>query len=416
VIGPGLAAFLVMGLTALDAPSGPLERPTVVAPAPREVSFGRVSGTVSPGTDRIVVAVDGKRVAAKRAAGPHFSFAVRLPARDVAVRVTAVGLDGKRASTTVRPVFGLPAAARRTALVGVEDRVLARRARALARGFPGTTAVFVQDLETGAGASWNALARFPGASTLKLPIAVEVLRVLGRRPAKGSRLDRLLRDMLVHSDNEAANALETWLGGSVTGGAAKVNATLDALGLRRSHIYGGFLAAARGRPIPLRLDSQPQFGVEKHTTAWDLARLHRYVHLGAGGRGPLVDDLRGNFTAADARFLLFTLAHSADHGKIDRFIRRPGLAVAHKAGWIEHARHDSGLVYWPGGGFVVVVMTWSESGVGTSADVLAGRVAQAALERFRPARRAASVDAAAVQLLLESATAYHAAEWRPPSL
>jgi hypothetical protein len=416
VIGPGLAAFLVMGLAALDAPSGPLERPTVLAPVPREVSFGHVSGTVSTGTDRIVVAVDGKRVATKRATGPHFRVDVRLPAGDVAVRVTAVGLDGKRASTTVRPVFGLPAAAERTALIGVEDRVLARRTRALARKFSGTTAVFVQDLGTGAGASWNALARFPGASTLKLPIALEVLRVLRHRPAKGSRVDRLLRDMLVHSDNEAANTLETWLGGSVTGGAAKVNETLDALGLRRSHLYGGFLPIGGRRPIPLRLESEPQFGVEKHTTAWDLARLHRYVHLAAAGRGPLVNDLRGAFTAADARFLLFVLVHSADHGKIDRFLRRPDLAVAHKAGWVERARHDSGLVYWPGGGFVVVVMTWSESGVGTSADVLAGRVAQAALERFRPARRSASVSTAAIKLSLRSVTAYHAAEWRPPSL
>jgi beta-lactamase class A len=272
--------------------------------------------------------------------------------------------------------------------------------RGLARGFPGTTAVFVQDLRTGAGASWNALARFPGASTLKLPIAVEVLRALDNRPAKGSRVDRLLRDMLVHSDNDAANALETWLGGSVTGGAAKVNKTLEALGLKRSHLYGGFVAVARRRAIPLRVESQPQFGIEKYTTAWDLARLHRFLHLAAGGRGPLVNELPGAFTPADARFLLFVLAHSADHGKIDRFLRRRGVAVAHKAGWIEHARHDSGLVYWPGGGFVVVVMTWSGSGVGASADLLAGRVARAALERFRAGRRSASAGAASLDLTL----------------
>jgi hypothetical protein len=172
------------------------------------------------------------------------------------------------------------------------------------------------------------------------------------------------------------------------------------LGLRRSHLYGGFVAVADRRPIPLRLESQPEFGIEKHTTAWDLARLHRYLHLAAGGRGPLLTDLPGAFTAADARFLLFVLAHSADHGKIDRFLRRRGFAVAHKAGWIEHARHDSGLVYWPGGGFVVVVMTWSASGVGASADVLAGRVARAALERFRARGRSASAAAASFDLTL----------------
>lgn len=54
-----------------------------------------------------------------------------------------------------------------------------------------------------------------------------------------------------------------------------------------------------------------------------------------------------------------------------------------KAGWIEHARHDGGLVYWPGGAFIVVVLTWNAGGVGSASDLLAGRVARAAFARFR---------------------------------
>jgi hypothetical protein len=53
-----------------------------------------------------------------------------------------------------------------------------------------------------------------------------------------------------------------------------------------------------------------------------------------------------------------------------------------KAGWITRARHDGGLVYWPGGTFVAVVLTWNERGVGVASDVLAGRVARAALARL----------------------------------
>ena len=49
-------------------------------------------------------------------------------------------------------------------------------------------------------------------------------------------------------------------------------------------------------------------------------------------------------------------------------------ALMHKAGWISYARHDAGLVYWPGGVFVAAVMTYG-SGVGVASDVLAGRVA-----------------------------------------
>jgi hypothetical protein len=57
--------------------------------------------------------------------------------------------------------------------------------------------------------------------------------------------------------------------------------------------------------------------------------------------------------------------------------------VLHKAGWINRARHDCGIVIWPDGVYVVAVMTYRSWGAGVSSDVLAGRVAAAALRRFR---------------------------------
>ena len=70
--------------------------------------------------------------------------------------------------------------------------------------------------------------------------------------------------------------------------------------------------------------------------------------------------------------------------KIDRV--RTGnrdVVVMHKAGWVNTARHDAGLVFWRGGVFVVGVMTWTLPRRRHIADVLAGRVAAAALDRFR---------------------------------
>jgi hypothetical protein len=58
------------------------------------------------------------------------------------------------------------------------------------------------------------------------------------------------------------------------------------------------------------------------------------------------------------------------------------VTVLHKAGWIEKARHDTGLVYSHDGAFVVTVMTWNGGGVGDASDVLASRVARAALNGF----------------------------------
>jgi hypothetical protein len=57
-------------------------------------------------------------------------------------------------------------------------------------------------------------------------------------------------------------------------------------------------------------------------------------------------------------------------------------AVLHKAGWTSKVRHDTGLVYSTRGAFVVTVLTWNGHGIGGASDVLAGRVARAALDRF----------------------------------
>jgi Beta-lactamase enzyme family len=378
-----------------------LAAPVVVNPGPREVSFGTVAGRLDSRTARVVFKVDGEVAAELEPTPPTTSggfprgipFRIRLslPPRDVKLRVVAYDEAGDRSATAIGPVYGLPSAARPRTILSSEDTVLARQIRELAQGYPGIAAVYVQDLRTGRGAAWNARARYQAASTLKLGIALEVLRVLRKKPRPGSELERLFQSMLVISSNRAANNLEIWLGGSMTGGSARVTATLRYLGLTDSFINGGYIVGTAAlRPIPLRIEEQPPYFVYgKYSTAWDLARLHRMVYRAADGDGPLLD-LPGHFTAADARYLLYTLAHVRDPGKLDRYIGdRPGVSVLHKAGWIIHARHDTGLVFWAGGAFVAAVMTWNWNEAGVSSDVLAGRVAQAALKRFsaKPAPR-----------------------------
>jgi Beta-lactamase enzyme family len=110
-----------------------------------------------------------------------------------------------------------------------------------------------------------------------------------------------------------------------------------------------------------------------------MARLERALHLAAGARGALIWRFRGAFTPTDARFLMYLLAHSQTRGGLNG-VRGPAT-VLHKAGWIEKARHDSGLVYSAGGAFVVTVLTWNGRGVGSASDLLATRVALAALRR-----------------------------------
>ena len=359
-----------------------LAPPVIEQPARYQVSYGLVTGRAAPGTTRVIVSANGKRLASKPLAGRRFSLRVALPVGDVTVGVTTIG-DGRRSSAHVHDVLGLPSGSRPRIVAMRQDAVLARKLERVARRFGGTAAVYVQSLTGGTGAASNSRATFPAASTLKLAIATTVLARHTGIPPPGSSVHDRLSEMIVHSDNASANALEVWLGGSTSGGSHEINAVMRSIGLTDTEMYGGYELRTLSSRIPTRVDEQPAYGYGKHTTARDLTWLLRAIWLASGNRGPLHAEQPG-FTAADARYLLWLLAHVTDAPKLDRVRRgNPGVVVAHKAGWVNSARHDAGLVFWRGGVFVAGVMTWDSRGVGTSADVLAGRVATAALARFR---------------------------------
>jgi Beta-lactamase enzyme family len=360
-----------------------LPPPAIEQPAPYQASFGLVTGLAPGGTKQVRVLVAGRELADKPLRGRRFSLRVPLPTGDVTVKVVTVGAHGRRSSAVVRDVYGLPAAARPREVRSRNDPVLARKLRSLLRRYSGTSAAYVQNLVEGGGAAWNAKARFPAASTVKLAIAATVLTEYRGIPSPGSYVGSLLREMIVPSDDAAANALLVWLAGSTSAGGQRVNSLMGSIGTEDTIMYGGYETRSLSGPIPVRVDHQPPWGVGKYTTAADLARLHRAVWLASAGKGPLRQGDTG-FTPVDGRHLLWLLAHVRDTPKLDTTVkRRRDVVVLHKAGWIDAARHDAGLVFWRGGVFVVSVMTWRSGGAGHSSDHLAGRCAQVALDRFR---------------------------------
>jgi hypothetical protein len=125
--------------------------------------------------------------------------------------------------------------------------------------------------------------------------------------------------MLIPSEDKPANELLVWLGGSTSGGSARVNATLRALGLRDTDMYGGYEVQG--------VASEPSF-VGKRTTASDFGRLLNYIHLAADGRG-LLARLPRQLVPPDARFLL------AD---------RPRAELARAASWNECTLHKPGWI------------------------------------------------------------------------
>ena len=331
----------------------------------------------------IVVSANGRPIASKPLRGRRFSLRVALPLGDVTVRVKTTAADGRTSSSVVRDVYGLPPGSRPRVVSARLDGALARTVTPLVRAHRGAAGYYVQSLTGGSGAAWNAKARFPAASTVKLAIAAAVLAEHSGIPPPGSRIDALLRDMIVASDDKAANALLVWLAGSTSAGGYRVNDLMRSIGLTDTLMYGGYAVRTLSARIPVRVDERPAFGVGKYTTAWDMASLWRSLWLASGGMGPL-RRAQPALTPADARYLLWLTAHVHDQPKLDTDVgRERGVRVLHKAGWISTARHDTGLVFWSGGVFVASVMTWQPWGVSISSDRLAGRVASIAIARFQ---------------------------------
>ena len=131
----------------------------------------------------------GRRPNRPQATAPR--TAVRGRRRPPPTRGQPQGRDGRRARRSsgsddpprLRASARSPAASpRRAARQALEAEV-----RRLATRFPGTAAVYVENLTSGAAAAWNARATFPAASTLKLAIAVTLLTRVDGPPGRGRR-------------------------------------------------------------------------------------------------------------------------------------------------------------------------------------------------------------------------------------
>ena len=120
----------------------------------------------------------------------------------------------------------------------------------------------MRDLTTGAGTSWNATARFPAGSTLKLALALEALRVSDGTPPANSQLRRYLESMIVDFSNIDANALAVLIAGATSAASPRVNALMSRIGMTDSDLFCGYLVddeerAARGLAASVGIPREP---------------------------------------------------------------------------------------------------------------------------------------------------------------
>ncbi|MDX6562971.1 MAG: Beta-lactamase enzyme family, partial [Gaiellales bacterium] len=267
---------------------------TLTAPLAYEANAGIVQGVAPGGTTAVRVRADGRSVRVLRMTSGRRAFLfgpIGLPPRDITVTVEA--LAGKRvlASTTVDHVFGLPAAAAKVAPPRTVDAKVQARVAALPARTGVSSAAWVRDLATGSTAAYNAGARYPAASTIKLAILLGVLARDDTDPVRSSAWT-LERALVQSSSNSAANALI-----ARAGGATAIDEVASALGATATFTCCPYLLEAgeraysarraQRRPLPpATVVDQPTFPCCKYTTAHDLGTLLVSLTLAVTGQGP----------------------------------------------------------------------------------------------------------------------------------
>ncbi len=215
---------------------------------------------------------------------------------------------------------------------------------------PGHIALEVKDLATGYATSINPYANMPAASTIKIPVMVEVFRQMadgafdlnkvlhleptdrdwgwgdlaGARTGTARTVNQLLRVMIEQSDNTATNMLIRLVG------RADINREMGSLGLETTRL--GDYIRSDGDIRTLR------------TSPHDMTALLESI-----ARAQLVD-------AWSSREMLAILTGQTHNGLIPAPLPK-GLSIAHKTGTLHDTLNDVGIVYLRGEPYIIAVMT-----------------------------------------------------------
>jgi beta-lactamase class A len=352
-------------------PRAPRQPDVIATPKSGEAFFGEIFEE-NYGDEARLYAND-KLVSTVRTAASDVRFLLRRPPGRyrLELRFFRAGRLVWRSVTT--DAFLLPAAARTARPALATNSRLQRQLERLGRSFAGYSAVYVHDLRTGRAAGWNADARFPAASTVKLAVLVETLR---RWEPHGHRLqlDAELRALTGWSSNLAANRLLGLLGnGSEAAGAHQVQSALVRLGATRSTYPQAYR-------VGTSVDAEPPLVSSRVTTARDLARILRLVAAAAAGNRAA--ERRTGLSTPAARYALGLLLESERRGNnVGLLVGALPLQtpVAQKNGWISDARHTAAIVYGPRGPTIVVVLTYRPGLTLREAAAFGRRIVRAAL-------------------------------------
>lgn len=345
--------------------------PTLREPRPGAAFFGDMIARRPAGADSAQLVIDGAVVGPLklRTDGTAWARLIAAPGRyNLQVRFRR---NGRTIATAVsRRVWLLPVSARHSIQPATASTALQTKLRQAAGRFTGISGIWVHDVESGVAGSWNAGAKFPAASTVKLGVMVEAMRRTGARPEQ-SALAVDIASIGAWSSNLAPNRLM-----GAIGGPSGAQSGLRRLGASHSTYPGNYIVATSAPPVTTV--NQPPLHTTRVTTAADMGTAITTIQRAARGEAAA---LRATgMTLDQARLLLGDLLSSEATGDNLGILRQgfaTGVPMAQKHGWISNTRNSVAIAYTARGPVVVVVLTNHVGLTRAQAAVLGGDVVRA---------------------------------------
>ena len=231
--------------------------------------------------------------------------------------------------------------------------------------------LYLEDLQTGEAISFNSDIAYSGTSVNKIAVLAEYFRTITGYPNPDEGVD--IAKTMICSQNVTTNELLGIIGGDgfpsddYLGGAERVTQFLRELGLQRTFLTAPYDA----RPNPSVEPTVPPHPIEVPVTNADQNRanpnpsnqvavdemgllLSSMYECAFDESGPLLSEFDSAFTPQECRLMLHVMANNT----VDAFIKAgvpEDIVVAHKHGWIADTHTNAGIVFTPGGDYVMVM-------------------------------------------------------------
>lgn len=226
--------------------------------------------------------------------------------------------------------------------------------------FNGLGSIFVLDLQTGEEIGINSDVAVSGLSILKIAIFVEAFRALDGPPNEYQQ--QLFTDTATRSSNFGANLLLHIVAGedNTYRGADILTESMRRLGLINTFMAVPYDATPPDyrqttyvTPANSRTDVSTLPDATMQSTAEEIGSLLAMIYDCSNGGGTLLAVYPDELTAQECQAIIDLMILN-EEGNLIRYGVPDGTPVSHKHGWALGTHADAGIVFSPGGDYVLV--------------------------------------------------------------